>query len=62
MVKFKKSTIFFIAEISANQNGSLVQAKKLIKMAKMNGENFVKLQTYTPGTMTIKSNNKDFII
>jgi pseudaminic acid synthase len=53
---------FFVAEISANHNGSLVHAKKLIEMAKKYGADAVKLQTYTPNTMTIKSNKKDFVI
>ena len=36
--------------------------KKLIRDAKNNGADFVKLQTYTPNTMTLNSNKKDFII
>lgn len=51
-----------VAEISANHNGSLKMAKKLIKTAKINGADFVKLQTYTPKTMTINSRNKYFKI
>ena len=38
---------FIIAEISANHNGSLSQAKKLISLAKTSGADAVKLQTYT---------------
>jgi pseudaminic acid synthase len=57
-----KKIPFFVAEISANHNGSLIHAKKLIKTAKKYGSDAVKLQTYTPETMTIKSNKKDFII
>ena len=53
---------FFIAEISANHCGSLNLAKKLIKCAKVNGASAVKLQTFTPDSMTIKSNNKYFKI
>ena len=51
-----------IAELSANHNGSLSAAKKLIKCAKDNGADAVKLQTYTASTMTIKSNKKYFKI
>jgi len=58
----KKKTPIFIAEISANHNGSLAQAKKLIKAAKKYGADAVKLQTYTPDTMTIKSGKRDFRI
>jgi pseudaminic acid synthase len=57
-----KKTPFFVAEISANHNGSLLHAKKLIKIAKKYGADAVKLQTYTPDTMTIKSNKPDFKI
>jgi len=57
---FKKP--FFIAEISANHDGSINKAKKLIKLAKKNGADAVKLQTYTPDTMTPKSNKNHFKI
>ena len=57
-----KKTPFFVAEISANHNGSLLHAKKLIKIAKKYGADAVKLQTYTPDTMTIKSNKSSFKI
>jgi len=57
-----KKTPFFVAEVSANHNGSLLHAKKLIGEAKRYGADAVKLQTYTPDTMTIKSNKLDFKI
>ena len=57
-----KKSPFFVAEISANHNGSLLHAKKLIKIAKKYGADAVKLQTYTPETITIKSNKLDFKI
>ena len=57
-----KKTPFFVAEISANHNGSLFHAKKLIKIAKKYGADAVKLQTYAPDTLTIKSNRPDFKI
>jgi len=53
---------FFVAEISANHNGSLKNAKKLIYIAKKYGANAVKLQTYTPETMTINSHRNEFKI
>ena len=56
-----KKTIF-VAEISANHCGSISIAKKLIKCAKINGADAVKLQTYTADTMTLKSNKKYFKI
>ena len=57
-----KKTPYFVAEISANHNGSLFNAKQLIKIAKNYGADAVKLQTYTPGSLTIKSNKPDFKI
>jgi len=57
-----KNKIFFIAEISANHCGNFNLAKKLIKCAKINGADAVKLQTYTADTMTLKSNKKYFKI
>ena len=59
---FKKKPPILIAEISANHNGSLHQAMSLIKCAKKNGADAVKLQTYKPETMTINSNKKYFKI
>jgi len=61
-MSFFKKKPFFIAEISANHNGSIAQAKKLILMAKKYGADAVKLQTYTADTMTIKSKKKEFKI
>ena len=57
-----KKTPLFVAEISANHNGSLFHAKKLIEIAKKYGADAVKLQTYSPNTITIKSNKSDFKI
>jgi len=62
---FKNSlnnTPFFIAEISANHNGSLKKAKKLIESAKKYGADAVKIQSYTPQTITIKSKRNEFLI
>ena len=57
-----KDKVFFIAEISANHCGNFKLAKQLIKCAKINGADAVKLQTYTPDTMTVNSNKKYFKI
>lgn len=46
-------TPFYIAEISANHNGSLLRAKSLIKLAAEAGANAVKFQTYRADTMTL---------
>ena len=53
---------FLIAEISANHCGNKKLAKQLIRCAKINGADAVKLQTYTPNTMTINSKKKYFKI
>ena len=53
---------FLIAEISANHCGDIEIAKKLIKCAKINGADAVKIQTYSADTMTVNSNKKYFKI
>ena len=53
---------YLIAEISANHNQSFNQALKLIHAAKESGADAVKLQTYTPDTITIDCDNDRFMI
>ena len=53
---------YIIAEISANHNGVLENAFKIIDMAKRCGANAVKMQTYTPDTITLNSSKEDFVI
>ena len=57
-----KHNPFIVAEISANHCGSISMAKKLIKSAKKNGADAVKLQTFTESGMTINSKKKIFTI
>ena len=59
---FFSDSIFIIAELSANHNGSLEIAIETIKAAKRAGADAIKLQTYTPDSMTIESDKSDFII
>lgn len=56
------SPSFIIAELSANHNGSIDTALETIRAAKRAGADAIKLQTYTPDTMTIPSTKDDFII
>ena len=53
---------YVIAEMSANHNGQLSNAFKIIEEAKRCGADAVKLQTYTPDTITLNSNSDDFKI
>lgn len=54
--------VFIIAELSANHNQNFDNAVKLIKEAKKAGADAVKLQTYTPDTITINCSNEYFQI
>jgi len=54
--------VFIVAELSANHLQKFDNAVKLIKAAKEIGADAVKLQTYTPDTMTIDCNNEYFQI
>lgn len=51
-----------VAEISANHNQNLALALKTIESAKRAGADFVKLQTYTPDSLTIDSSAPYFRI
>ena len=48
--------------MSGNHNGDIDNALNIIEKAKKCGANAIKLQTYTPDTITIKSNKPDFMI
>ena len=53
---------FVIAEMSANHNGNIETAFKLIEAAKQAGADAVKLQTYRPDTITLNCDSEDFRI
>lgn len=53
---------FIVAEMSANHNHSLERALEIIEQAKNCGVHAVKLQTYTPDTITLDVTRSEFII
>jgi pseudaminic acid synthase len=53
---------YVIAEMSANHNGDINNAFKIIKMAKESGADAVKLQTYRPDTITMDMKTPEFLI
>lgn len=53
---------YIIAELSANHNGKLETALKIIEEAKKSGADAVKLQTYTADTITLNSDAEEFRI
>jgi pseudaminic acid synthase len=53
---------YIIAEMSANHNGNLDAALRIIEEAKRAGADAIKIQTYRPDTITFKSELPDFQI
>lgn len=53
---------YVIAEMSANHNGNIETAFKIIEIAKKSGADAIKMQTYTPDTLTLKCELPDFQI
>ena len=58
----KKNKPFIIAEMSGNHNGLLSNALKLVDLAAKCGADAIKLQTFTPNTITMKSKRKEFYV
>ena len=54
--------VFIIAELSANHNGSLETALRTIDAMKEAGADAIKLQTYTPDTITLDCDSDLFTI
>ena len=71
MFKFKKnfsigktqvgvnSKVFIVAEISANHDQKIDKALRLVREAKKAGANAIKLQTFKPESLTIKTDRQD---
>lgn len=53
---------FIIAEMSGNHHHSLDRALELVEVAKDIGVHAIKLQTYTPDTITLDVKSKEFLI
>jgi pseudaminic acid synthase len=56
------SPVYIVAEMSANHKQDFKEAVKILEAAKGAGADAVKLQTYTPDTMTIDCDNEYFQI
>lgn len=59
-LNFKK--VFIVAELSANHGNEIKIALETVRAAKRAGADAIKLQTYTPDTMTLDSKSDDFIV
>lgn len=54
--------VYVVAELSANHNRDFEQAVRIVHAAKAAGADAIKLQTYTPDTITIRSERECFRI
>ena len=57
-----KNEPFIIAEMSGNHNQSLTRALKIVDLVAKTGAHAIKLQTYTPSSMTLDSSRPEFKI
>lgn len=53
---------FIVAELSGNHSGDIEAAKRSILGAKLAGASAVKLQTYTPDTMTLDVDRSEYLV
>jgi N-acetylneuraminate synthase len=54
--------VYVVAELSANHGGSLERAKRTILAARDAGADAIKVQTYTPDTLTLRSRAAPFVV
>ena len=53
---------YVVCELSANHNGDIGRAIRMLEVAASTGTDAIKIQTYTPDTLTIKSQAPQFMI
>ena len=61
-MSYTNSKVLFVAEVSANHNQSLERAIEIVEKAAQAGATAVKLQTYTPDSMTLNISSGDFVV
>ena len=54
--------VYIIAELSANHNGSVDRALRIVDEARKAGADAIKLQTYRPDTITLNCDAEEFMI
>ncbi len=59
-MRYSENKIYVIAEMSANHNGDYQKAVEIIHAAKEAGADAIKVQTYTPDTITLNCRNDYF--
>lgn len=57
-----KKPVLVVAELSGNHNGNIKRALRIIDAAADAGADAIKLQTYTPDTITMDSRTKPFMV
>ncbi|MEM7600159.1 MAG: pseudaminic acid synthase [Verrucomicrobiota bacterium] len=60
--EYDQTNVLVIAELSANHNGDYERTLRLIDEAVNAGADAIKVQTYTADSMTIRSENEEFMI